>query len=144
MIAALLCLSSRGASRYVSRSPRASSCPRLTVLAGTTSGIQLLFVFHLAFMAPSSSSSSEEYVTASSPNPGTDFDRLQAVAILYMSIQTLYASYFVNVMLRCVFGHKWTDVPNRTRAIEVVQFCYRKLIFRFQIFRRQRVSPLPN
>jgi cytosine/uracil/thiamine/allantoin permease len=49
----------------------------------------------------------------SSPNPGTDFDRLQAVAILYMSIQTLYASYFVNVMLRCVFGHKWTDVPNR-------------------------------
>ncbi|KAF7125404.1 hypothetical protein CNMCM5793_001582 [Aspergillus hiratsukae] len=35
-----------------------------------------------------------------------------AVAVLYMSIQTLYASYFVNVMLRCVFGHKWADVPN--------------------------------
>ncbi|KAJ5578632.1 uncharacterized protein N7459_007596 [Penicillium hispanicum] len=34
------------------------------------------------------------------------------VAILYMAIQTLYASYFVNVMLRCVFGHKWTDLPN--------------------------------
>jgi hypothetical protein len=80
----------------------------------------------------------------SSPNPGTDFDRLQAVAVLYMSIQTLYASYFVNVMLRCVFGHKWTDVPNRTQAIGVAQFCYRKLIFQFQIFRRQRVSLLPN
>ncbi|KAK4868277.1 hypothetical protein LT330_006999 [Penicillium expansum] len=34
------------------------------------------------------------------------------VAILYMGIQSLYASYFVNVMLRCVFGHNWTELPN--------------------------------
>ncbi|KAL5337503.1 permease for cytosine/purines, uracil, thiamine, allantoin-domain-containing protein [Aspergillus crustosus] len=34
------------------------------------------------------------------------------VAILYMAIQTLYASRFVAVMLRCVFGHRWTDIPN--------------------------------
>ncbi|KAL2859021.1 permease for cytosine/purines, uracil, thiamine, allantoin-domain-containing protein [Aspergillus pseudodeflectus] len=35
------------------------------------------------------------------------------VAILYMAIQTLYASKFIAVMLRCVFGHRWTDIPNR-------------------------------
>ncbi|KAL2817985.1 permease for cytosine/purines, uracil, thiamine, allantoin-domain-containing protein [Aspergillus cavernicola] len=34
------------------------------------------------------------------------------VAVLYMAIQTLYASRFVSVMLRCVFGHRWTDIPN--------------------------------
>ncbi|KAL2810803.1 permease for cytosine/purines, uracil, thiamine, allantoin-domain-containing protein [Aspergillus granulosus] len=34
------------------------------------------------------------------------------VAILYMAIQTLYASKFIAVMLRCVFGHRWTDIPN--------------------------------
>jgi NCS1 family nucleobase:cation symporter-1 len=38
----------------------------------------------------------------------------QVVAILYMAIQTLYASKFIAVMLRCVFGHRWTDIPNRT------------------------------
>ncbi|KAF6817674.1 allantoin transport [Colletotrichum musicola] len=35
------------------------------------------------------------------------------VAVLYTSIQTLYASQFVAVMLRCLFGHRWTDIPNR-------------------------------
>lgn len=55
-----------------------------------------------------------------SPNPGIYLTNcLQAVAIVYMSIQTLYASYFVNVMLRCAFGNKWTNLPNRTRAIQV-------------------------
>lgn len=38
-----------------------------------------------------------------------------------MGIQTLYASYFVNVMLRCVFGHKWTDLPNRMHTCLVVR-----------------------
>ncbi|KAL4907001.1 hypothetical protein BDW74DRAFT_131196 [Aspergillus multicolor] len=38
------------------------------------------------------------------------------VAILYMAIQTLYASRFVAVMLRCVFGHRWTDIPNHLPA----------------------------
>jgi NCS1 family nucleobase:cation symporter-1 len=33
-----------------------------------------------------------------------------------MSIQTYYASEFLAVMLRCVFGHRWTDFPNRTLA----------------------------
>ncbi|KAH7303877.1 putative allantoin permease [Stachybotrys elegans] len=36
-----------------------------------------------------------------------------AVAILYMAIQTFYAGKFMAVMLRCVFGHRWTDIPNR-------------------------------
>ncbi|KAF9875176.1 allantoin transport [Colletotrichum karsti] len=35
------------------------------------------------------------------------------VAVLYTAIQTLYASQFMAVMLRCVFGHRWTDIPNR-------------------------------
>ncbi|TDZ20160.1 Allantoin permease [Colletotrichum orbiculare MAFF 240422] len=35
------------------------------------------------------------------------------VAVLYTAIQTLYASLFMAVMLRCVFVHKWTDIPNR-------------------------------
>lgn len=30
-----------------------------------------------------------------------------------MSIQTYYASEFLAVMLRCVFGHRWTEFPNR-------------------------------
>jgi NCS1 family nucleobase:cation symporter-1 len=30
-----------------------------------------------------------------------------------MAIQTYYASQFVAVMLRCVFGQQWTDIPNR-------------------------------
>ncbi|KAL1845917.1 hypothetical protein VTK73DRAFT_413 [Phialemonium thermophilum] len=38
------------------------------------------------------------------------------VAILYMAIQTLYASKFVAVMLHCVFGHRWTDIPNHLPA----------------------------
>ncbi|TDZ99556.1 Allantoin permease [Colletotrichum sidae] len=35
------------------------------------------------------------------------------VAVLYTAIQTPYASQFMAVMLRCVFVHKWTDIPNR-------------------------------
>jgi nucleobase:cation symporter-1, NCS1 family len=38
-----------------------------------------------------------------------------------MAIQTLYASEFVAVMLRCVFGHKWTDIPNRTPTLHHVK-----------------------
>uniref|UniRef100_A0A093UQF2 Allantoin permease n=1 Tax=Talaromyces marneffei PM1 TaxID=1077442 RepID=A0A093UQF2_TALMA len=38
------------------------------------------------------------------------------VAILYMSIQTYYASSFLAVMLRCVFGHRWTEFPNHLPA----------------------------
>ena len=34
------------------------------------------------------------------------------VAILYMATQTLYASYLLAVCLRCIFGHRWTDIPN--------------------------------
>ncbi|RLL93203.1 hypothetical protein CFD26_100974 [Aspergillus turcosus] len=80
MVAALLWLNSRGASRYHVGYP---------TFVRVSAGIygSLIFVFFRG-----------------------------AVAILYMSIQTLYASYFVNVMLRCVFGHKWTDVPNHLPA----------------------------
>lgn len=35
------------------------------------------------------------------------------VAVLYMGTQTYYASRLINVALRCVFGHKWTDIPNQ-------------------------------
>ncbi|RDW58112.1 hypothetical protein BP6252_13523 [Coleophoma cylindrospora] len=34
------------------------------------------------------------------------------VAILYMATQTYYASELTVVCLRCIFGHKWTDIPN--------------------------------
>ncbi|KAJ6103573.1 hypothetical protein N7486_003795 [Penicillium sp. IBT 16267x] len=76
MVAALLWLNARGASRYHVGYP---------TFVRVSAGIygSLIFVFFRG-----------------------------AVAVLYMSIQTLYASYFVNVMLRCVFGYKWTDIPN--------------------------------
>ncbi|KAK8858958.1 hypothetical protein IAR55_003190 [Kwoniella newhampshirensis] len=38
------------------------------------------------------------------------------VAILYMATQTLYAGYLMDVALRCIFGHKWTDIPNHLPA----------------------------
>lgn len=38
------------------------------------------------------------------------------VAILYMATQTLYAGYLMDVALRCVFGHKWVNIPNHLPA----------------------------
>lgn len=35
------------------------------------------------------------------------------VAVLYMGTQTYYASRLINVSLWCIFGHKWTDIPNQ-------------------------------
>ncbi|KAK4504064.1 hypothetical protein PRZ48_004979 [Zasmidium cellare] len=34
------------------------------------------------------------------------------VAIFYMGTQTYYASRLLDVSLRCIFGHNWTDIPN--------------------------------
>lgn len=34
------------------------------------------------------------------------------VAIFYMGTQTYYASRLLDVSLRCIFGHQWTDIPN--------------------------------
>ena len=34
------------------------------------------------------------------------------VAIFYMGTQTYYASRLMDVSLRCIFGHQWTDIPN--------------------------------
>ncbi|OQO02910.1 hypothetical protein B0A48_11193 [Cryoendolithus antarcticus] len=34
------------------------------------------------------------------------------VAIFYMGTQTYYASRMMDVSLRCIFGHQWTDIPN--------------------------------
>ncbi|KAJ7207149.1 NCS1 family nucleobase:cation symporter-1 [Mycena pura] len=34
------------------------------------------------------------------------------VAIVWFGIQTYFASTLLAVALRCVFGHRWTDVPN--------------------------------
>jgi NCS1 family nucleobase:cation symporter-1 len=34
------------------------------------------------------------------------------VAIFYMGTQTYYASRMMDVSLRCIFGHRWTDIPN--------------------------------
>ncbi|CAK1356728.1 Allantoin permease [Cercospora beticola] len=34
------------------------------------------------------------------------------VAIFYMGTQTYYASRLMDVALRCVFGYKWTQIPN--------------------------------
>jgi NCS1 family nucleobase:cation symporter-1 len=33
-----------------------------------------------------------------------------------MATQTLYAGYLMDVCLRCIFGHKWTDIPNTLPA----------------------------
>ncbi|KAJ7487789.1 allantoin transport [Mycena latifolia] len=35
-----------------------------------------------------------------------------AVAIIWFGVQTYFASTLFAVALRCVFGHKWTDIPN--------------------------------
>jgi NCS1 family nucleobase:cation symporter-1 len=35
-----------------------------------------------------------------------------AVAIFYEGTQTYYASRLMNVAMRCIFGHRWTDMPN--------------------------------
>jgi nucleobase:cation symporter-1, NCS1 family len=34
------------------------------------------------------------------------------VAMFYEGTQTYYASRQLNVSLRCIFGHQWTDIPN--------------------------------
>ncbi|KAJ6484366.1 allantoin transport [Mycena vitilis] len=39
-----------------------------------------------------------------------------AVAIVWFGVQTYFASTLFAVMLRCVFGHKWTDIPNHLPA----------------------------
>lgn len=38
------------------------------------------------------------------------------VAIFYMGTQTYYASRMMDVALRCVFGHQWTDISNHLPA----------------------------
>lgn len=38
------------------------------------------------------------------------------VAVFYMGTQTYYASRLFDVCLRCIFGHQWTDIPNRLPA----------------------------
>ncbi|KAL1845350.1 hypothetical protein VTK73DRAFT_632 [Phialemonium thermophilum] len=35
------------------------------------------------------------------------------VAIIYVGTQTFYAGNLVDVMLRCAFGHRWQNIPNR-------------------------------
>lgn len=35
-----------------------------------------------------------------------------AVAVIYFSIQTYFASNLMSVLLRCIFGHKWANMPN--------------------------------
>ncbi|KAJ7755336.1 permease for cytosine/purines, uracil, thiamine, allantoin-domain-containing protein [Mycena maculata] len=35
-----------------------------------------------------------------------------AVAIVWFGVQTYFTSTLLAVALRCVFGHKWTDIPN--------------------------------
>lgn len=93
-----------------------SSIPCLTMIyTGTIWGIRPTFGFPPVYMDHSCSSSSEGYVAGALARLESISDSSrQVVAILYMGIQTLYASYFVNVMLRCVFGHDWTELPNRT------------------------------
>lgn len=38
------------------------------------------------------------------------------VAVLFMATQTLYAGYLMDVCLRCVFGHRWVNIPNTLPA----------------------------
>lgn len=93
------------------------------ISTGTIWGIRLSFGFPPAYMDHSCSSSSEGYVVGALARLESISDsNRQVVAILYMGIQTLYASYFVNVMLRCVFGHDWTELPNRTLVHLVIRY----------------------
>ncbi|KAJ7637179.1 allantoin transport [Roridomyces roridus] len=39
-----------------------------------------------------------------------------AVAIIWFGVQSYFASSLLAVALRCVFGHKWTDIPNHLPA----------------------------
>lgn len=34
------------------------------------------------------------------------------VAVIWYSVQTYYGGCVLDVLLRCVFGHKWMDIPN--------------------------------
>lgn len=34
------------------------------------------------------------------------------VAVIWVSVQSYYGSQCINVMLRCIFGYKWTELPN--------------------------------
>lgn len=100
------------------------------ISTGTISGIRLTFGFPPVYMDHSCSSSSEGYVVGALARLESISDSSrQVVAILYMGIQTLYASYFVNVMLRCVFGHDWTELPNRTR-VHLIVHCRANYLFR--------------
>lgn len=36
-----------------------------------------------------------------------------SVAIIYFSIQTYFAGRLMSVTLRCIFGHRWTEIPNK-------------------------------
>lgn len=39
-----------------------------------------------------------------------------SVAILYFSIQTYFAGSLMSVLMRCIFGHKWANIPNKLPA----------------------------
>ncbi|KAJ6631084.1 permease for cytosine/purines, uracil, thiamine, allantoin-domain-containing protein [Mycena sp. CBHHK59/15] len=39
-----------------------------------------------------------------------------AVAVIWFGVQTYFASTLFSVALRCVFGHKWTNIPNHLPA----------------------------
>ncbi|TID28144.1 hypothetical protein CANINC_002681 [Pichia inconspicua] len=38
------------------------------------------------------------------------------VAILWFAVQTYYGGCLLDVVLRCIFGHKWYDIPNHIPA----------------------------
>lgn len=38
------------------------------------------------------------------------------VALIWFSVQSYYGSQCLDVMLRCIFGYKWTDIPNHIPA----------------------------
>lgn len=97
---------------------------------GTIWDIRLMSAFPPVFMDHSYSSSSEGYVVVALARLESISDSsLKVVAILYMGIQSLYASYFVNVMLRCVFGHNWTELPNCMHVCLIVR-CRANYVFR--------------
>lgn len=74
------------------------------------------------------------------------------VAVLFMATQTLYAGYLMDVCLRCIFGHKWTDIPNTlpassgTTSRKLLAFfilCRSLRFLSYRIRLTNRVHPVP-
>ena len=82
---------------------------------GTTSGSPVSFVSVEVYEGVFSGSSSEGGYLLRFDH-GVLLIARSVVAVLFMATQTLYAGYLMDVCLRCVFGHRWVNIPNTLPA----------------------------